>query len=179
MKKIIILIITLILVGCTKNDELYISDEDMLRDGSYAFIVQITGVSETIQEYYLDNQVPKTIFNATCIYALYGECDEIIKISRKGGYDYNNNFIGVIYEETGVLEYVRIGDEDLEHNLFEISEYYLVIVEHDSNDYITRRYFPLIDYDINLDAISQIGDSGLKISYFIKDIEIMEENELD
>ena len=89
------IVLLLSLMGCKSSDSQTLSvDEMVLQEEASVYIVRINDTIEVIQDFYVDNQVPKTIFSANIIFDFLDNNEGDINISRAGGYDKNNDFIG-------------------------------------------------------------------------------------
>ena len=184
MKKIIIITLLFLLVGCkSMGDELLVSNEEhiIIRGGS-AFIVKIESVEDTVQDFYIDDTVPKTIFNAHCIYEIEGECENDILISRYGGYNQEGKFIGVTNEFMGYPEYIEKNSSS-KYNLFNEGSFYLVVVDETEGNYTTLNAIELEDYVETLSPFEQSNEITKLINGFITNLNIfrdyLKENALE
>lgn len=154
-----------VFTGCSNGDTLLKSDEELIfEQGAVAFIVKIDSLNETIEGYYLDETVPKTTFNATCIKALEGECTTNLVISRYGG-TVDGEFIGVENELIGYPEYIEIDENLSTSNLYEIGEYYLVVLKENNNEYQTANLHHLEDYNSSYEWDNQPSGKSKRIIF--------------
>lgn len=133
-----------ILTSCNVN-EVPRGDVDVLpwderRESlDYILIVKVVELEDTTLSYYFDNSVPKTDFRVDVIHSFKGDPNLSLILSTKGGYDDNNNFIGV-YGDT-------INSEDATYNLLLENHYYLVMVYKENGDNAVFHFEELVNYD--------------------------------
>ncbi|MCK9235260.1 MAG: hypothetical protein M0P09_02955 [Acholeplasmataceae bacterium] len=177
MKKIKLLIVFvmmfMIFTACKiQGDRLHRGSSEMIFiDGAVAFIVKIDSLKETIADYYLEGAVPKTTYHATCIKALEGECETNLVVSRYGG-TVNGKFIGVKNDFIGYPEFIEVDPKLKSSNLYEIGNYYLLILQPAQDDYETASFFSLNDYDPShaWDDQPKNGQSRSIIRSFLNDM---------
>lgn len=170
IKTFISIFMILFLIGCSKNgDSLQRSDEELIfEDGAVAFIVKIESLKETIEGFYLEGTVPKTTFNALCITALEGECTTNLVISRYGG-TLNGKFTGVKNEFIGYPEYIELNRDLSSSNLFNVGDYYLVLLKEDNDEYQTVNLYHLEDYTESFEWNKQPNGQSKRIIFAFQD----------
>lgn len=170
MKTFISIFMILFLIGCSKNgDSLLKSDEELIfEDGAVAFIVKIESLNETIEGFYLEGTVPKTTFNALCITAFEGECTTNLVISRYGG-TLNGKFTGVKNEFIGYPEYIELNRDLSSSNLFNVGDYYLVLLKEDNDEYQTVNLYHLEDYNESFEWNKQPNGQSKRMIFAFQD----------
>jgi hypothetical protein len=123
------------------------TNEMSLEEASYILVVKSLETLDNIEKYYLDDEVPMTVFNVEVIHSFKGTTSETMSVSLLGGYDKYGRFYG---SGNG-----GITNCDNEYNLFEDDHYYLVIL-YEGNGYNHGRYrSELVEYDESVGPYEQ------------------------
>ena len=159
----IVIIISILLIGCSKKDRIVYNTEEQVALSDFITIVKINEITKTETTTFGDNrEIPKTFFSATKIADIKGFNETDIVLSCLGGYK-GNKFVEL-----------RGGDYliyDGEYNLYEIDEYYLVAYKIEDNDILTLRYWELSGYDENKSHLEQNAKINKIIQEYLNEIE--------
>jgi|GEM_PF-5256881 len=169
MKKAIILVLALILSGCTFgrcpiSDKIIPNDEYLLTNSDFVAVIKITDVDHVEDRISLKSYLPKTYFNFEVEEMVYGDIVQDYLLAHRGGY-----VLGTFYGESNEPKKVFCTTE---YNMYQVDSHYLVFISYELP--YALKYIHLDGYEPSENSDSQNETVSKYIQLFTTNNQLIE-----